>query len=114
MKNAEGARLIRLESTDRYQSLLAKGSGSYGIKSGHVVLKPEESVGRHSTGDREEEIVFLKGSGEARIGNATILKIEPSTVLYIPPKVIHDIKNTGTELLEYIFITARAEERDFN
>jgi len=106
VNNSNRARLIRLESAERYQRLISRDSGSSGIKAGHVVLKGGENVGSHSTGEREEVIIVLKGRGEARISKDEILKIETDTVLYIPHETEHDIKNTGTENLEYIFVTS--------
>jgi len=100
------AKLIKLESTEKYQRLVSKELGSCGIKSGHVILKPGENVGEHTTNDREEVIIVLKGKGEAIIGKDEIFNIESNIVLYIPPKTLHDIKNTGSHPLEYIFVTS--------
>ena len=110
MSNSRKAMLIKLESSEKYQRLLNKDSGSFGIKSGHVILKPGENIGEHTTAEREELIIVLKGSGEAIVDRETILKIESNSVLYIPPKTKHDIKNTGSGILEYIFITSPALE----
>lgn len=106
MNNSNRARLVRLVSTERYQRLISKDSGSSGVKAGHVILKSGENVGNHSTGEREEVIIVLKGRGEARIDKANILKIEENTMVYIQPGTDHDIKNTGTRDLEYIFVTS--------
>jgi len=102
------AKVIKLESTERYQRLLDKDSGSLGIKAGHVILKPGENVGEHTTAEREELVIILKGSGEAAIDRQDILKIANNAILYIPPETTHDIKNTGSNNLEYIFLTSRA------
>ncbi len=84
------------------------------MKSGHVVLQPGESVGEHTTGEREEAVVILKGSGEAIINKKDIIAIEENAVLYIPSQIDHDIKNTGSGVLEYIFITSQAQDKDFD
>ncbi len=99
-------RLIKLESVERYQRLLNKDSGTCGIKAGHVILQPGQSIGEHTTGEREEVIVILNGNGEAMVGKDSIFKLEKDIVLYIPPKIDHDVKNNGTGELEYIFVTA--------
>ncbi len=109
MVNPGKPKLIKLESREKYQRLFSKDTGTCGIKAGHVLLKPGENVGSHSTGEREEAIIILKGSGEAKIGKDNILKIEEKTVLYIQPEASHDIKNTGTGILEYIFVTSLAK-----
>ncbi|MFC1624385.1 cupin domain-containing protein [Candidatus Omnitrophota bacterium] len=109
MKESCKAKLIRLKTGKRYQRLFSKDSGSFGIKSGHVILKPGENIGEHTTGEREEMVVILKGKGEARIAKENILKIKGNSALHIPPETPHDIKNTGRGTLEYIFITSRTE-----
>lgn len=100
------SRLIKLGTKDKYQRLLNEDSGTCGIKSGHVILKPGENIGKHATEDREEVVVVLKGRGEVKIGDQGTLKIRRNTVLYVPPQTIHDIKNTSSEILEYVFITS--------
>ncbi len=97
-------RLIKLKSAEKYQKLFGRDSGTSGMKSGHVILQPGENIGEHSTGEREETLVILKGKGEAVIGKGEIFNIEEDTVLYIPPQTGHDIKNTSLEILEYVFI----------
>ncbi len=109
MAGSKKARLIRLESKERYQRLVSKELGSFGVKSGHVILNPGENIGEHTTSEREEVIVILQGSGEATIDKDEILKIEKDSVLYIPPQTNHDVKNTGTNILEYIFMTSLTE-----
>ena len=108
MRRPDVARVIRLDPGKKYQRLLSREPGSLGIKSGHVVLKPGENIGEHSTDEREEAIVVLQGSGEATINKNNTLELERSLFLYIPPKTLHDVKNTGSGMLEYIFITSPA------
>jgi len=97
-------RLIILDSAEKYQRLFSRDLGTSGMKSGHVRLQPGENIGEHSTGEREEVLVILKGKGEAVIGKGEIFNIEKDTILYIPSQTGHDIKNTGLEILEYVFI----------
>ncbi|MDP8229486.1 MAG: cupin domain-containing protein [Candidatus Gorgyraea atricola] len=104
-KNTQ-ARLIKLESMEKYQRLFSKDSGTAGIKAGHVILQPGQSVGAHTTGEREEVIIVLKGNGEAKVGKDSIFKLEKDVVLYIPPRTDHDVKNNSSVELEYIFVTA--------
>ncbi len=100
-------RYIKLESKYRYQRLLNEGLGTSGLKSGHVILRPGEDIGRHTTGEREEIIIIIKGNGEAEVNRRNVLKIKANSILYIPPRTCHDIKNTGMEDLEYIFVTSK-------
>lgn len=105
MNNLNKVKLVKLENSERYQRLLNKDLGTSGVKAGHVLLKPSENIGEHSTNDREEVIIFLKGNGEVVIEN-DILKIESNSVLYIPPQTKHDIKNIGRDDLDYIYVTS--------
>jgi mannose-6-phosphate isomerase-like protein (cupin superfamily) len=79
-----------------------------GLRSGYVRLKPGESVGWHSTGQNEEALVILHGKGEARIEGAVSMPIAEHMLSYIPPATRHNVTNTGTELLEYVYVVAPA------
>ena len=114
MADAKQAKLIRLESKEKYQRLISDKLGSRRIKAGHVVLKPGEKIGEHSTGAKEEVILILKGRGEAIIGKKNILNIDKDVVLYIKPDIDHDIRNIGSESLEYIFITSKVDKAEKN
>lgn len=105
------AKIVRLESSSKYQRLFSKDSGTCGIKSGHVILKEGEEIGEHSTGSLEEALVILKGKGSLLINKEEGLDFENNSVLYIPPETVHNVKNTGKGILEYIFITSNAEQK---
>jgi mannose-6-phosphate isomerase-like protein (cupin superfamily) len=81
------------------------------MRSGRVRLTPGESIGLHNTKDNEELLVFLSGSGVALIGEETRLLVAAGNVAYIPPQTAHDIRNTGTEPLIYVFCVAPAGPR---
>lgn len=97
---------VKLDSSEKYQRLLNPATETSGIKAGHVILKSNENIGEHTTGGREEIIIILKGKAEVKIGKGDTMNIEKDEVLYIPPQTGHDIKNSGPEILEYIFITS--------
>ena len=78
------------------------------MRSGSVVLHPGQSVGKHSTGEREEAIVVLAGTGELRASNERTLSLDRHTLAYCPPATEHDVVITGTEPLRYIYIVASA------
>lgn len=79
-----------------------------GMRSGFVRLKSQESVGWHTTGDHEEALVVLAGAGEAEIEGGKPLPFASRTMIYIPPMTRHQVKNTGRDLLEYVYIVAPA------
>ncbi|MEK7868117.1 MAG: cupin domain-containing protein [Candidatus Omnitrophota bacterium] len=102
-------KIVKLESNSKYQRLFNKDSGTLGLKSGHVILKKGEEIGEHSTNDLEEALVILKGKGLLLINSEEEFDFEDNSVLYIPPDTVHNVKNTGNGILEYIFITSNAK-----
>ena len=56
--------LIKLQGSERFQRLLPGIPATAGMKSGHVTLKPGESVGEHKTEAKEESIIVLEGAAD--------------------------------------------------
>ena len=79
-----------------------------GMRSGFVRLKPGETVGWHTTGRNEESLVILRGSGEALIEGQAKQTFAAPAFAYIPPATRHNVANTGTALLEYVYVVAPA------
>ena len=77
-----------------------------GMRGGSVKLRPGESVGWHSTGEHEEALVILHGSGTANIEGHADVPVHEKMLAYIPPGTKHNVTNTGTELLEYVWVVA--------
>jgi oxalate decarboxylase/phosphoglucose isomerase-like protein (cupin superfamily) len=101
----------RLEDPCDYHLLLTGRPQTCGMRSGRVRLAPGRSIGLHSTKGNEELLVFFSGSGIALLGEDTQLQVGAGRVAYIPPQTTHDIKNTGTEPLVYVFCVAPAAGR---
>jgi quercetin dioxygenase-like cupin family protein len=78
------------------------------MKSGYVVLEPGRSVGRHSTEQHEEMLVVLEGQGEMRFRDGSTIPIKGNTALYCPPQTEHDVRNTGSGVLRYVYVVADA------
>jgi len=102
------AKVIPFKSGEKVQQLLDGPPGTVTMKSGYVTLAPGETVGKHSTGHNEEELVILAGRGEMIFKDGSKLEIAANQALYCPPDTEHDVKNTGTEPLRYVFIVANA------
>ncbi|MFQ6034537.1 MAG: cupin domain-containing protein [Sedimentisphaerales bacterium] len=99
--------VMDLNDTPEYQQLLEGKPQTCGMRSGRVYLQPGQSIGPHSTEVHEELLVFLCGKGTALIGpEQTAFEIGQGKVCYIPPYTIHNMKNTGTEPLVYIYCVA--------
>ena len=101
---SERVLIIDLNDNAENQRLLSGRPQTCGMRSGRVYLQPGDACGCHSTKYREEMLIFLSGQGQALIGEQKkILEINRGKVAYIPPHTIHNIKNTGTEPLIYIY-----------
>jgi len=80
------------------------------MRSGFVHLLSGEKVGWHTTGVNEESLVILHGRGEVTIEGQASIPLTAPMMVYIPPATRHNVKNSGTEPLEYVYVVARAKE----
>lgn len=111
MADFSKAKIVKLDPSLKYQRLFSSASGTCGMKSGHVILKEGEEIGEHSTNDSEEALVILRGKGRLVINNKEGIDFEDDAALYVPPDTTHNVKNTGSGVLEYIFITSNAKKK---
>jgi len=91
--------------------LLKGAPQTAGMRSGFVRLEPGKSVGWHSTGRNEESLVILAGKGQALIEGQPAREIQASQLVYIPPATRHNIANSGSQPLEYVYVVAPAAEK---
>jgi mannose-6-phosphate isomerase-like protein (cupin superfamily) len=104
------AKVVKLEPGDSpYLVLLDGPPETASMRSGLVTLAPGASIGKHDTENYEEMLVPLEGEGEVRITGQPPVRIRPGLITYAPVHTEHDVANTGTTRLRYIFIVARAE-----
>ncbi len=108
MASSEKAFTVELNDQPEYQRILEGTPQTCGMRSGRVYLEAGKSCGQHSTKDHEELLVFLTGQGTVHIGDDTDLQVGLGKVAYIPPRTLHDVENTGTEPLAYIYCVAPA------
>jgi mannose-6-phosphate isomerase-like protein (cupin superfamily) len=105
----QAIKAIPLEPGEQSYFLLLKGPPeTKSLRSGLVTLAPGKSIGVHNSGVNEEILVPLEGEGELRFPDRTV-HIRPGLITYAPAHSEHDVINTGTTRLRYIFITAKAE-----
>jgi mannose-6-phosphate isomerase-like protein (cupin superfamily) len=86
--------------------LLKGAPQTSGMRGGSARLKPGESIGWHSTGQNEEALTILRGSGAANIEGHADVPLRANMVAYIPPATRHNVTNTGNDVLEYVWIVA--------
>jgi len=94
-----------LKSRVRFIRLLGDSSKTGGLRSGLVTLKPQESVGEHKTTNKEEVLVVLKGNATVYYGKNKKVKAGQSSFVYIPPETVHNVKNSGKKILQYVYVT---------
>lgn len=102
-------KVIPLNDLPEYQSLLKGKPQTMGMRSGRVYLKAGEECGVHSTKNHEETLVFLIGSGTAQIAEKKV-SVGVGNITYIPPHIEHNIINTGSEPLVYVYIVSPVSE----
>jgi len=73
------------------------------LKTGRVLLQPGEEVGEHSTHQREEVLIILKGQALLKKEDKEILLNQGETH-YIGENIKHNVINKSNNNLEYIYI----------
>lgn len=102
-------RVIHLDTTGTdYQPILNGPPESVSMRSGLVVLSPGEDVGIHSTKEYEEVVIVLEGQGEMQITAGEPLAMGAGVAVYCPPETEHNVVNTGTVPLRYVYVVAKA------
>jgi len=100
---------LNMKST-AYQHVLGGSGESSTMRSGLVTLAPGKSVGKHNTEKYEEMVVVLQGTGTMKITGADSLKLQAWSAAYCPSHTEHDVWNTGTDTLRYIYIVAESKK----
>ena len=101
-------KVIDLGTGDQeYIRLLGGPPESVTMRAGAVALSPGKTVGKHSTENYEELLVILEGQGTVIYADGKLLKVKAGTVQYCPPDTEHDVKNTGTGMLRYVYVVAK-------
>ena len=96
----------QLKGRQRFLRLFGESTKPYGLASGFVTLKSNESVGLHNTHNKEEALIILQGVAEVSFKEHSSIKVKKNCFVYIPPKTDHDLKNIGKGILQYVYITA--------
>jgi mannose-6-phosphate isomerase-like protein (cupin superfamily) len=105
------AKVVKLEGAGKHDTVLLGGPPeTVTIRSGLVILQPGQTVGKHSTDTREEMLVVLEGKGAMMFNGGSRLEVDPDHILYCPPQTEHDVTNTGSGVLRYVYIVASAKE----
>jgi len=98
-----------LPDTQESARLLGKVD-TVGMRSGLVVLQPGKDCGWHSTDNYEEMIICLAGAGEVRSEGGPPRALAAGQYAYNPPHSRHNVVNTGSEAMRYIYVVAPASK----
>ncbi|MCX7833036.1 MAG: cupin domain-containing protein [Ignavibacteria bacterium] len=101
-------RIIDIPLNDTSYFRIIERGKSHNFHSGRVYLNVGCNVGEHSTENYEELVIILKGSGEVENQFKERYQIKEGQVIYIPPNSSHNVYNTGSEPLIYIYIVTKA------
>ena len=96
------------DTTIHYQPILTGSPQTTSMESGLVILKPGALGTQHSSKNYEEAIIVVSGMGELLISGGPTLKLTTNSVAYVPIETVHNIRNTGTIPLKYIYVAAKA------
>lgn len=100
--------VLPLPDTGSYAPLLAPPADAPSMRAGLVTLVPGGECGAHTTGSHEEFIVCLDGEGEIDAEGLGTSRLASGHVAYNPPNTRHNVRNTGTTPMRYIFVVAKA------
>jgi mannose-6-phosphate isomerase-like protein (cupin superfamily) len=101
-------KVIRVEAQGKeYIQLLGGPPESVVMRSGAVTLQPGKTVGKHNTEAYEELVIVQEGEGAMILADGKQLEMKVGNVLYCPPSTEHDVKNTGSTVLRYIYVVAK-------
>jgi len=91
----------------KYFELLNADNASK-MRSGLVALNPGDNIGEHNTGEYEEMLIILSGEGEIEAEGMERKKITAGEIAYNPPETKHNVINTGSKIMKYIFVVSIA------
>jgi quercetin dioxygenase-like cupin family protein len=94
-----------LPESQEYVRLLSKDD-TVGMRSGLMTLQPGKDCGWHSTENYEEMLICLAGTGELASEDGTRHALAAGQYGYNPPQSRHNVFNTGTEVMRYIYVVA--------
>ena len=99
--------VMALPVSEQKRFEILNGNNSVIMHSGFVTLAEGESIGEHSTGEHEELIIVLEGSGEIEAEGNGRNKIKGGEAAYNPPHTKHNVFNTGKDELKYVYIVSK-------
>jgi len=104
--NQPTPQVIDWQGGQPYRQILDGAPGTFGMRSGRVELARGEEIGQHSTGDHEETLLVLEGTGVVHVHGREPMAVHGGQSVYIPPRSTHNVRNPDSPLLRYIYVVA--------
>jgi mannose-6-phosphate isomerase-like protein (cupin superfamily) len=98
---------IQLKGKQKFLRLLGDAQKVKGLRCGLVTLKPQELIGEHKTENKEEVLIILKGNATVYYGKSKKIKVAQKSFVFIPAETVHNVKNTGDKILQYVYVTSQ-------
>jgi mannose-6-phosphate isomerase-like protein (cupin superfamily) len=98
---------IQLKGRQRFLRLLGDSGKAKGLSCGLVTLKPQELIEEHKTVGKEEVLIILKGRATVYYGKNKTLHVPPNAFVFIPAETVHNVRNSGNKILQYVYVTSR-------
>ena len=79
------------------------------LRSRAMQLAPGNAIDWHSTKDREELLLVLSGVLSLEIetsGRTRVKRLRTGAAIYLPPQVMHRVRNESRQRLLYVYVTA--------
>lgn len=94
---------IPIVKSGRAKAIVWPGMGAKNCAMHYVVMKPGEENIPHVHRNSEDIIFVIQGKGVVvDLSNGVELEFGPRSVIYIPPGIVHQVKNSGTD--DYIAV----------
>ncbi len=93
----KGFRIIELINPDMLSSK--------NVSFASVIVNSGAKISAHYHGKMEEIYFILEGKGLTTIDNKST-NVKAGDAIYIPPRAVHGIKNTGRNLLRFVVISS--------
>ncbi len=98
---------MQLKGRQKFLRLLGDSAKVKGLRAGLVTLGPKELIGEHKTENKEEALIILKGRATVYFGKNKKLKASEGSFIFIPPETLHNVKNSGRKILQYVYVTSQ-------
>jgi quercetin dioxygenase-like cupin family protein len=97
-------RVTKPEGHNRSIALLVDkpGDGAQNVSMGLCIIDPKSKIAYHTHENEADAIYIVKGNGIAKFVDFE-QKVSAGSVMFCPPKVSHQIINTGNKELWFVF-----------